>query len=413
MSSGTTNGAGRIAREPRYHVARHLRKDSVFTMRNQFAALVGAIALATGIIAIGALPIAAQAPRAADTRAGARPADRTVDGHPDLSGMYDVATMTPLERPAEFGNRRALTAQESAAMELYEKRRQEKSAAPSSADREAPPVGGDTSPTNSYLEGLFRSGGGVVGGYNTFWISPGDSFSVVNGEKRTSIVLDPPDGRVPTMRPEARRRNSAYRETGAVSPDAGEGAPLSSLANAFDGPELRPLSERCLLGFSSTSGPPSLPTYWYNNLKQVVQTRDHVTILNEMVHDARIVRLGGDHLPPNIRQWMGDSVGHWEGDTLVVDTTNFTDKTQFHGSGRDLHVVERFSRLADGNLLYKFTIEDPSTWDRAWGGEYPWRTTTDQLYEYACHEGNYSLSNVLSGARAREREAAAAAAPKQ
>ena len=379
---------------------------TAFSMRNQFAAFAGAIALSTAMVALGALPTAAQAPRAV-----AQAIDRAAGGHPDLSGMYDVATMTPLERPAEFGNRRALSADESAAMELYEKQRQEKSAAPSSADRDAPPVGGDTSPTHSYLEGLFRSGGGVVGGYNTFWISPGDSFSIVNGEKRTSIVLDPADGRIPAMKPEARRRNSAYRATGAVSPDAGEGAPLSALANAFDGPELRPLSERCLLGFSSTSGPPSLPTYWYNNLKQVVQTKDHLTILNEMVHDARIIRIGGEHLPSSIRKWMGDSVGHWEGDTLVVDTTNFTDKTQFQGSGRDLHVVERFSRQADGNLLYKFTIEDPTTWDRAWGGEYPWRTTTEQLYEYACHEGNYSLSNVLSGARAREREAAAAAKP--
>ena len=149
-----------------------------------------------------------------------------------------------------------------------------------------------------------------------------------------------------------------------MSPDATEGA-AAGPPGAFDGPEARPLAERCLLGFGSTSGPPTLPNYFYNNLKQIVQTRDTVMILNEMVHDARIIRIGGTHLPAHIRKWMGDSVGRWEGDTLVVETTNFTNKTQFRGSGENLKVIERFTR-ADGNtLLYRFTVEDPSTWDRA------------------------------------------------
>jgi len=363
------------------------------------------------VSAVGFLAVAAivSAPQLSAQSAAAGPKKilaRTADGHPDLSGMYDVATMTPLQRPAEFGNRRALTREEAAEMEQYEKQRQDKNAQPSSPDREAPPVGGDKSPTHSYLETLFRFGGGVVGGYNTFWISPGDSFAVVNGEKRTSLIVDPPDGQVPAMKADARTRNAALRATGAVRPDAGESAEAGP-AGAFDGPELRPLSERCLLGFGSTSGPPSLPNYWYNNLKQVVQTKDSLMILNEMVHDARIVRIGGQHLPASVRNWMGDSVGHWEGDVLVVDTTNFNDKTQFQGSAENLHVIERFSRLADGNLLYQFTVEDPTTWDRAWTGEYPWRATTEQLYEYACHEGNYALSNVLSGARKNEQEEAA------
>jgi hypothetical protein len=343
-------------------------------MRRLRALMSGIALAATGIVAG---PTLLAQSTASSTKASIQ---RTADGHPDLSGMYDVSTMAPLQPPAEFGNRRALTKEEAAEMEQYEKQRQEKNAAPSSPNREAPPVGGDTSPTHSYLEALFRFGGGVVGGCNTFWISPGDSFAVVHGEKRTSLIIDPPDGHEPQMKAEARTRNAALRATGAVRPDAGESAETGP-AGAFDGPELRPLSERCLLGFGSTSGPPSLPNYWYNNLKQVVQTKDSLM--------------------------LGDSVGHWEGDVLVVDTTNFTAKTQFEGSGEHLHVVERFSRLPDGNLLYQFTVDDPTTWDRAWSGEYPWRATAENLYEYACHEGNYALSNVLSGARQHEKEQAA------
>jgi hypothetical protein len=138
-----------------------------------------------------------------------------------------------------------------------------------------------------------------------------------------------------------------------------------------------------------------------------VQTADTVLILNEMVHDARVVRIGGQHLPPTIRRWMGDSIGSWEGDTLVVDTTNFTGKTQFNGSSDQLHVVERIRRIDANTLLYRFTIEDPSTWDRAWTGEYPWKATQDQIYEYACHEGNYAMGGMLRGARQKEAEDAA------
>jgi hypothetical protein len=127
-------------------------------------------------------------------------------------------------------------------------------------------------------------------------------------------------------------------------------------------------------------------------------------ILNEMVHDARVVRMGGTHLPQNIRKWMGDSIGHWEGDTLVVDTTNFTTKTQFRGASDKLHVVERFTRTGPNAILYRFTIEDPETWDRSWTGEYPWVKTNENLYEYACHEGNYSLGGMLRGAREKEKE---------
>jgi hypothetical protein len=177
-------------------------------------------------------------------------------------------------------------------------------------------------------------------------------------------------------------------------------------AGAYDDPEARPLGERCLLGFSSTSGPPALPNYFYNNLHQIVQTSDSVMILTEMVHDARIVRIGGEHLPKTIRKWMGDSVGHWEGDTLVVDTTNFTEKTRFRGSSENLHVIERFSRIDANTVLYRFTIEDPTTWEKPWTGEYSWPATKELLYEYACHEANYALGDILRGARLKEVEEA-------
>jgi hypothetical protein len=137
-----------------------------------------------------------------------------------------------------------------------------------------------------------------------------------------------------------------------------------------------------------------------------VQTPTTIMILVEMVHDVRIIRMNAEHLPPTVRKWMGDSVGHWEGDTLVVDTTNFTTKTQFQGASEQLHVVERFTRVNGNTLLYRFTVDDPQTWDKSWSGEYPWNATSEQIYEYACHEGNYSLGDMLRGARAQEREAA-------
>jgi len=324
---------------------------------------------------------------------------------PDLQGTFDVATMTPLERPAEFKGRAKLTPDEARAMEAYEAKRQETAAAPDDPNRAAPPVGGDTSPVKSYLELLWRGGGGAVGGYNQFWVAMGSTVIKLNGEYRTSIVVDPPDGRVPPMKAAARERNRAYALL-AVAPGADESSSSAGPISAFDNPESRPLAERCLLGFGSTSGPPTLPNYFYNNLKQIVQTPTTVMIVNEMVHDARVVRIGGTHLPASIRRWHGDSVGRWEGDTLVVDTANFTDKTQFQGASDKLHVVERFSRIDPKTILYRFTIEDPETWDRPWTGEYPWVQTDELMYEYACHEGNHALENVLRGARAREKETA-------
>ena len=368
-------------------------------MRNRPLAFIGCLAVVVAGATLSPVFLFAQ------TRATpSYTPPRGPDGHPDLSGVYDVATMTPVERPAEFGNRLVLTDAEAAAMERYEQQRNEKDLQPVDPNRVAPPVGGDTTPTKSFLEGLFRAGGGTVGGYNLIWINSGSRVVTIDGQKRTSLIVDPTDGRIPPMKPEARDRVAARLQT-RVSPDAAEGA-AGGTANQFDGPEARPLAERCILGFGSTSGPPALPNYFYNNLKHIVQTRDSVLILNEMVHDVRVIRMGATHLPAHMKFWLGDSIGRWEGDTLVVDTTNFTDKTQFRGSGENLRVTERFTRTGANTILYRFTIEDPSTWDRPWTGEYPWVASSEPIYEYACHEGNYALPGVLRGARRAEADAA-------
>ena len=366
-------------------------------MQNRSLALIGSLGLVASGVWLG------PGAEVAHTQTAPAEAPRTPAGHPDLSGVYDVATMTPLERPAGFGNRLILTAEEATAMEEYERQRNQQDLEPVDPERGAPPVGGDTGPTSSYLETLFRLGGGAVGGYNLFWIVSGDQALTIDGQKRTSIIVDPEDGQVPPMTPDAQQRMATLLATRAA-PDAGEGGAEGTSAQ-YDGPESRPLAERCILGFGSTAGPPTLPNYFYNNLKQIVQTDEWVMIYIEMVHDVRMIRIGGEHLPSHIRLWLGDSIGHWEDDTLVVETTNFTDKTRFRGSGPDLTVTERFTRLDDETLLYQFTVEDPSTWTRPWSGEYTWRATREPIYEYACHEGNYALATVLSGARVAEMEA--------
>ena len=360
-------------------------------MRNRSIALAGVVAVAlTGAVLIP-LPITGQAPKAA-AKPYAPP--RMPDGHPDLQGTYDLATLTPLERPA--GTKAVLTAEEAAKLERDVAARVELGGQPIKADRTAPPKGGDGS----------TGAAGGVGGYNNFWLDPGSSYTIVNGERRTAIVVDPPDGRVPPLTPQARQRAAARLPR--PTSDATESRdPGLEPPGSYDDPERRPPGERCLLGFGSTSGPPALPDYFYNNLHQIVQTPQYVMILTEMVHDARIVRMNAQHLPKTIRKWMGDSVGRWEGDTLVVDTTNFTEKTRFRGASEDLHVVERFTRVAGNALLYRFTIDDPSTWPRPWTGEYTWPKTNERIFEYACHESNYALENILRGARQREADEAA------
>jgi hypothetical protein len=342
---------------------------------------------------------------------------RLADGKPDLQGTYDLATLTPLERPA--GMKAVLTREEVMKLERAVAAQIDEGAKPISGERAAPPKGGDGS----------VGAAGNVGGYNTFWLDPGSTFTIVNGEIRTSIIVDPPDGRLPQMTPPARQRIAARLLAGAGLPNNDRG--LETAPGAYDDPERRPLGERCLLGFGSTAGPPALPNYFYNNLHKIVQTPNTVLIVNEMVHDVRVVRMNATHLPTHIRKWMGDSIGRWEGDTLVVDTTNFNadqiryavqaapgrglfmveslgakPQDRLQGPSQDLHVIERFTRVADNALLYRFTVEDPGTWVAPWTGEFTWPATNEQIFEYACHEANYAMENILRGARQREADAA-------
>jgi hypothetical protein len=315
-------------------------------------------------------PLPGQAPGAAP-RAKARnwTVPRTADGHPDLQGVWTNATITPLERPAALAGKATLTDAEAVALEKK------------SAEELAKVDGASEHPL------LAAAGSNGTGGYNVLFIDRGSEFAKVDGVKRTSLIVDPPDGKVPPVTAEARKRAAAMRG-----------------GSRLDGVKDRPLAERCLLGFGSTSGPPMLPVL-YNNNYQIVQTPGHVMILVEMVHDARIVRIDGTHAPGEVRQWLGDSIGHWEGDTLVVDTTNFTNQTRFLGSSENLHVVERFTRTDANTILYRVTIDDPTTFSKQWTAEYPFVATKDPIYEYACHEGNYALTDILGGARKADADA--------
>ena len=311
---------------------------------------------------------------------------RLADGHPDLQGIYDIASMTPLERAP--GTPLVMSKDEARRFEAERAERVRRAALPSNGNRDAPPAGGDGS----------TGAAGNVGGYNNFWVDNGTEYYTIDGQKRMSVIVDPPDGRVPELTAQARQRTARVARP---TSDAQENDPGFEGPGAYDDMERRPLGERCLLGFGSTSGPPSLPVL-YNNLHQIVQTPATVLILSEMVHDARIVRMNSSHLPPSIRKWNGDSIGRWDGDTLVVDTTNFTDKTRFRGASPNLHVVERFSRIDARTIRYQFTVDDAETWVRSWSGEEAWPLTDSRLFEYACHEANYAMTNILRGARRRE-----------
>lgn len=317
---------------------------------------------------------------------------------PDFTGTYDTATITPLQRPREFGDQLILTPELAEAAERRLAAYMAERSRDSDPNRGAPPAGGDGS----------SGAAGNVGGYNSFWVDNGETAIQIDGEFRTSILTTPENGRRPALteagKARAAARRAFYRE------NTGEAWWLDiDGPGPYDGPESRTLSDRCLLGFGSTGGPPMLPTL-YNNHKRIVQTPDHVMILVEMVHDARVVRMNSEHAPPEVRRWLGDSIGWWEGDTLVVDTTNFTDRPALSMATRDLHVVERFRYADDGTLIYSFTVEDPNVWTEPWGGEYPWPATDDRVYEYACHEGNYAMEGILKGARILEADRLAAEA---
>jgi hypothetical protein len=363
-------------------------------------AVVGAQAPAPAKPAAPATQKPTSAPRTTGATVG-KPAaiPRTADGRPDLQGNWTNATITPLER---MRPNTPLVLTEEAARDDENKTQAALDAreAPSDPNRGAPPVGGEVrkSPNAepTYLELLWRAGGGTVGGYNSFWVDPGDRVLRVDGQPRSSIIIDPPNGRVPGYTEAARARMAkaaAIRKT-----QGGE----------FDHPELRPPAERCITSFGNNAGPPMLPNYFYNNSYTIVQSKDTVVILTEMVHDARVVRMNGTHPPAGMRKYFGDSIGRWEGDTLVIETTNFHPNHGFRGSWENLKVTERISRRDARTLNYRFTVEDPDTFTAPFTGELVFNAMApgEMVYEYACHEANYGLEGVMSGARAQEREAA-------
>jgi hypothetical protein len=310
---------------------------------------------------------------------------RTAYGHPDLQGNWSNATITPIQRPN--GQEPTLTAAQVAEIEGRRETQIEVEAQDSDPDRVAPPVGGDGS----------TGAAGGVGGYNYFWIDAGDRVAVVNGEFRSSLITNPPNGRVPAMIPAAvERRRASFS---------------GSRGGQYDNPENRPAAERCIVSFGSNAGPPMLPNYFYNNNYTIVQGPDAIMILTEMVHDVRVIKMGErtNPLPSHVRPYFGDSWGHWEGDTLVVETTNISDEQSFQGAPAtaEAKVIERFTRAGPNTLNYEFTVIDPTTFMAEWGGQLPYNRQPGQEYEYDCHEGNYAMQNVLSGARAQEaREAA-------
>ncbi len=348
------------------------------------------LVLTRSLVAGGILSLAIGGTALADNaKAGAWKAPRTEFGYPDLQGNWNNATITPIERPAEFGDRRALSDAEVNKLEGAADARVEEGNKPTDPKKGIQDLPVNCAPGFS----------GTNCGYNNFWVDGGDKVVRVNGEKRSSIIVDPANGHMPAMTPEAQQRRAALM----AAFRSGGGAGMT------DGPERRPLGERCILSFGSSAGPPMLPSM-YNNNYQIVQSKDRVVILVEMVHDARIVRIGGQHLPSNIRPWMGDSIGHYDGDTLVVETTNFNPQQNFRGASQNLKVTERFTRSAPNQLLYRFTIEDPTTFAQPFTGELNMNATRDNLYEYACHEGNYALPGILAGARKEEAEALAKSA---
>ena len=307
---------------------------------------------------------------------------RLSDGRPNLQGVWDFRTLTPLQRPEDQADKSVLTAEEAAEVESQAAARTAAANAPSEVRTEPLPVGGN------------------IGAYNSYWVDQG---ARIVDDQRTSLIVDTPDGRLPALQPGIELDVlSLGEDLPGVRPVRVRAAGIGA-----DSYEDRGLSERCLLGFNS--GPPIVPAGYNQNI-QLFQTSDHVVILHEMVHDARIVPLDGrDPLPDTVRQWMGSSRGYWDGDTLVVETTNFTGKTaSFNpsvstaaGSGTTLHLTERFRRVADDTLLYEYTVDDSATFTRPFTAVLPMKRG-EAMFEYACHEGNYGLFNMLSGARVEE-----------
>jgi hypothetical protein len=368
------------------------------TISRTLTLLAGAALLAWGADA------AAQKPTAKGARAAPVAADPTIPqpgwappknamGQPDLSGYWSNATMTPLTRNPKLTDKATVSAAEARGLEKVFAEALAEADRPT--DQKVGP--GQVTDKNSpeaklvALRPDFAAAGGDVGGYNTFWIDPGNHIMEVNGEFRTSIITTP-NGMPPP------------RKAGAPP---GRGFPR----DIYDSYENRSLGERCIMGFGANAGPPMLANGYYNNNYNIVQSPDAVAIQVELVHDVRTIPLAAHHRTDGVRPWMGDSIGHYEGNTLVVETTNIPQGQAFMGSWKNLKVTERFTRVSPTRINYRFQVEDPDTWDKPWGGEYNFAPMHGIIYEYACHEGNYALPAILAGARRAEKEGVKPAGP--
>jgi len=301
---------------------------------------------------------------------------RTVFDQPDLQGVWTSATITTLERDPSLGEKLIVSRDEARDLEQRAAFNvlTEADNAPSDPDR-LPPTDGDTD-----------------AGYNAFWIDPGSRMAEISGGYRTSFIVDPEDGQIPYTA----AAGMAFIQYGQNS--------------GYDGPEQRPLGERCMVGFGSSGGPPMLPVL-YNNNYQIVQNENYVLILVEMNHDARIIRLRDEHLGSKFKPWLGDSIGYWDEDTLVVETINFHPQQSFRFAikhsvylPQSARVIEKFTRTSDDAILYEFTIEDSAAYTQPWSAQIPFRATDSSIYEYACHEGNYALPGILAGARREDKD---------
>jgi len=331
-------------------------------MNHRFLASTGVVGIFVAVVLLAGVFVAAQTPTAAvkpGTPAKTWSVSRTPDGQPDLQGFWTNTTYTPLERPKNVTKA------------FYTKEEALEAAEPG------------TIPDVHY-------------DFTQFGLDRSQSPFALN--LRTSLIVDPPDGRLPPLSAEGQKRAAERAET------------RRRMGGPYDAAQNQPLSVRCIL--MDRNGPPMLGGA-YNNNYQIVQVPGYVMILVEMLHGVRIIPLDGrPHLPPNVRQLSGSYRGHWEGETLVIETTNFTGKTAFQGSSENMRLIERFTRVDEDTMLYKFTVEDPSTWTRPWSAEVPWKKTIGPIFEHACHEGNYGLGNILAGARAEEKRAAEEAAKK-
>ena len=325
--------------------------------------------LSTAIALVLVMPV----PVASQLRGDTSEVPRDAHGRPDLGGVWDFRTVTPLERPVELGDKAYFSDEEAAEFATRQV-----------LDRNVDLNRATTTTAREIVNGT-RESVDLAAAYNNFWYDRG---TTVVTTQRTSLVIDPPDGRIPLRTQLAVTR-------------ASERVMLSQ--RITEGPEDRSLGERCIV--RPNAGPPMTPA-GYNNNVQIFQTSEHVVIFTEQIHDARIVPLDDrPHLPRQLRQWMGDSRGRWDGDTLIVETMNFNDQKYFHGAAAAMQLVERFSRTDAETLLYEFTVTDPDSFVQSWTVQIPMRLSLDPIYEYACHEGNYGMEGTLRGARAIERAA--------